>query len=115
MARPRTAARTIDHPDLSDVTLQQFLEALADPVRRAIVSQLARSAEDMSCGTFDTPVSLSTRTHHFGVLREAGVIRQYYVGTTKFNALRADEADVRFPGLLSALLDAVTEEESRGL
>ncbi|MDX3380689.1 helix-turn-helix transcriptional regulator [Streptomyces niveiscabiei] len=103
-------ARTIDHPDLADVPLQQFLEALADPVRRAIVSQLSRSAEDLSCGAVVTPVSLSTRTHHFNVLREAGVIRQYYVGTTKFNSLRADDADGRFPGLLAALLGAQERE-----
>ncbi|GAQ58929.1 ArsR/SmtB family transcription factor [Streptomyces acidiscabies] len=103
-------ARTIDHPDLADVPLQQFLEALADPVRRDIVAQLARAAEDLSCGTFVTPVSLSTRTHHFNVLREAGVIRQYYVGTTKLNSLRADDADGRFPGLLAALLGAQERE-----
>ena len=106
MTRPRTTARTIGHPDLSEVPLQRFLEALTDPVRRRIVAQLAQAPEDMSCGTFDTPVSLSTLTHHFTVLREAGLIRQYYVGTTKYNALRADETDHRFPGLLAALLRA---------
>src|SRR4051812_36643785 len=77
VARPRTAARTVEHPDLSQVSLQQFLEALVDPVRRMVVSQLSRAGEDLSCGTFDAPVSASTLTHHFNVLREAGVVRQY--------------------------------------
>jgi len=113
VTRPRTTARTIEHPELSEVPLQRFLEALADPVRRDIVVQLSRAPEDLSCGTFETPVSLSTRTHHFNVLREAGVIRQYYVGTTKYNALRADEADGRFPGLLDALLSAEDGERAR--
>ncbi|RPE43099.1 ArsR family transcriptional regulator [Streptomyces sp. Ag109_O5-1] len=112
MARPRTATRTVEHPDPSEVSLQQVLEALVDPVRRMVVSQLARAGEDKSCGTFDAPVSLSTLTHHFNVLREAGVIRQYYVGTTKMNALRTDEMEQRFPGLLSAVLAAALAKES---
>jgi len=90
--------------------LQQVLEALADPVRRQVVAELARADQDMSCGSFDVPVSRSTSTHHFNVLREAGLIRQYYVGTTKLNALRADEMEARFPGLLSALVAASARE-----
>ncbi|MCL7375296.1 helix-turn-helix domain-containing protein [Streptomyces sp. 35G-GA-8] len=110
MSRPHTAARTVEHPDLSEVTLQQVLEALADPVRRMVVSQLAQSAHDMSCGTFEAPVSPSTLTHHFNVLREAGVIRQYYEGTSKMNTLRADGMEERFPGLLSAVVAAFAAE-----
>ncbi|GAA3098111.1 helix-turn-helix domain-containing protein [Streptomyces rectiviolaceus] len=109
MARPRSSARTVDHPDVADVSLQQFLEALVDPVRRTVVSQLARAGKDISCGTFDVPVSLSTLTHHFNVLREAGVIRQYYVGTTKMNALRMEEMEERFPGLFPALVAAARD------
>ncbi|MET7747710.1 helix-turn-helix transcriptional regulator [Micromonospora sp. NPDC005367] len=106
MPRPRAAGRTIAHPNLSAVSLQQVLDALVDPVRRAVVTQLGRAGEEISCGSFDVPVSVSTLTHHFNVLREAGVIRQYYVGTTKMNALRSEEMQERFPGLLSAVLAA---------
>ena len=95
---------------MQDVSLQQLLEALADPVRREAVAQLAASDEDLSCGMFVMPVSRSTSTHHFNVLREAGVIRQYYVGTTKMNALRAGELEEHFPGLLPALLAAAGRE-----
>jgi hypothetical protein len=49
-------------------------------------------------------------THHFNVLREAGVIRQYYVGAAKMNALRTKELEGRFPGLLSAVLRASAAE-----
>ncbi|GAA1284927.1 transcriptional regulator [Planotetraspora silvatica] len=115
MARPRTAARTVEHPDLSEVSLQQVLEALVDPVRRMVVSQLAGAGEDKSCGTFDAPVSLSTLTHHLNVLREAGVIRQYYVGTAKLNTLRADEMEEQFPGLLTAVVDASAAESEAGV
>ncbi|WP_427919714.1 ArsR/SmtB family transcription factor [Streptomyces sp. cg40] len=114
MARPRTAARTVAHPELSDVSLQQVLEALVDPVRRMVVSQLAEADEDKGCGTFEAPVSLSTLTHHFNVLREAGVIRQYYRGTTKLNTLRSDEMEERFPGLLSSVVAASGTEAGTG-
>jgi DNA-binding transcriptional ArsR family regulator len=96
-------ARTAPHPEVSQVDLQQVLEALVDPVRRSIVTQLAATGEDIRCGGFDIPVSKSTATHHFNVLREAGLIRQYYVGTSRMNALRRDEMDEAFPGLLDAL------------
>lgn len=110
MPRPRTASRSVEHPSVDEVSLQQFMEALSDPVRRGAVAQLAASGEALSCGTFVMPVSRSTATHHFNVLREAGVIRQYYVGTTKLNALRAQELEGRFPGLLAALLAAAVRE-----
>jgi DNA-binding transcriptional ArsR family regulator len=100
----------VEHPDMAQVSLQQVLEALVDPVRRMVLSQLVRAGEDLTCGTFEAPVSSSTLTHHFNVLREAGVIRQYYVGTTKLNTLRAEEMEERFPGLLSAVMTAGAAE-----
>ena len=106
MVRPQTAPRSVDHPSVDEVSLQQVLEALVDPVRRSIVRQLAASGDDRSCGTFDLPISRSTSTHHFNVLREAGLLRQYYVGTTKMNSLRRDEMERRFPGVLDSLLAA---------
>ncbi|MFE3600755.1 ArsR/SmtB family transcription factor [Streptomyces sp. NPDC059142] len=104
----------MDHPDLALVSLQQVLEALVDPVRRMVVAQLVRKGEDMSCGTFEAPVALSTLTHHFNVLREAGVIRQYYVGTMKMNTLRTGEMEERFPGLLPAVIAACVTESGAG-
>lgn len=92
------------HPDIRTITLQQVLEALVDPVRRRIVGELYTSPEARACGTIDVPVSKSTATHHFNVLREAGLIHQYYVGTSRMNALRRDDIDDAFPGLLPALL-----------
>lgn len=110
MARPRTTPRTVEHPELSEVSLQQALEALVDPVRRMVVCQLAQAGGEKGCGTFETPVSHSTLTHHFNVLREAGVIRQHYRGTAKLNSLRTAEMETRFPGLLSAVVNAADAE-----
>nr|WP_202420741.1 helix-turn-helix domain-containing protein [Actinomadura rayongensis] len=88
------------------------MEALVDPVRRGIVRQLANAPGDMACGTFDFTVSRSTGTHHFRVLRQAGIIRQYYVGTSKMNTLR-DDFDAAFPGLLAAVVAAADAEAAR--
>ncbi|NEE01086.1 ArsR/SmtB family transcription factor [Phytoactinopolyspora halotolerans] len=98
--------RVPEHPDVRSVTVQQVLEALVDPVRRSIITQLSGSPADIACGAFDLSVSKSTATHHFRVLREAGLIRQYYVGTSRMNSLRRDEFDDRFPGLLDAVVSA---------
>ncbi|GGK90170.1 transcriptional regulator [Sphaerisporangium melleum] len=95
--------RTPPHPDVSEFDLQRVLEALVDPVRRSIVAQLGSAGADIACGGFDIPVGKSTATHHFKVLREAGLIRQYYRGTSRMNALRRAEVDQAFPGLLDAL------------
>ncbi|MEV5573958.1 helix-turn-helix transcriptional regulator [Spirillospora sp. NPDC052269] len=98
------------HPSLQDVTLQQVLEALVDPVRRGIVTRLWDSDTDIKCGGFDLTVSKSTATHHFNVLREAGLIRQNYVGTARMNTLRRDELEEAFPGLLEAIVTADRRE-----
>ncbi|AQZ61846.1 Transcriptional regulator, ArsR family [[Actinomadura] parvosata subsp. kistnae] len=100
-ARRAGQDRVPPHPDPAEISLQQVLEALVDPVRRQIVRELHAAGEDLRCGVIDLPVSKSTATHHFNVLREAGLIRQYYVGTSRMNALRRDEVERAFPGLLA--------------
>jgi DNA-binding transcriptional ArsR family regulator len=108
---PRRKGRTprppIDHPARADISVQGILEALVDPLRRDIVLRLAASDVPMRCGAFDAPVSLSTLTHHFHVLREAGLVRQFYEGTAKLNELRADDVEAVAPGLLGAINGAV--------
>lgn len=100
------ADRIPAHPDVRTIPLQQILEALVDPVRRSIVTKLHEASDDIRCGAFDLPVSNSTATHHFRILREAGLIRQYYVGTSRMNALRRDEVHEVFPGLVDAIVTA---------
>ncbi|GAA2181418.1 helix-turn-helix transcriptional regulator [Brooklawnia cerclae] len=98
--------RELEHPEIDDIRIDAVLAALADPVRRSIVTELAAGNHDMVCSAFDLPVTNSTKTHHFRVLREAGIIRQEYRGTSIHNSLRIDDLDARFPGLLSAILTA---------
>lgn len=110
MRAQRATERITDHPEVADITLQGVLDALADPVRRSIFLQLASISEGIACGTFDISVTRSTGTHHFRVLRRAGIIRQHYVGTLKVNTLRRTELDSLFPGLLDALAEAASRE-----
>jgi DNA-binding transcriptional ArsR family regulator len=95
----------LSHPERGEIELAAVLHALSDPVRLRIVAGLA--AEDRrTCKSFDLPVTKSTCTHHFRVLREAGVIRQHLHGTTRLNSLRREDLEERFPGLLDSVLRA---------
>ena len=91
--------------NVEDLDLSTVLHALSDPVRLRIVSQLAAAGEQ-TCGKLDVPVGKSTCSHHFRVLREAGVVAQRVEGKCRFNRLRTGELEQRFPGLLDAVLRA---------
>lgn len=95
----------LTHPARDEIELAAVLHALSDPMRLRIVAGLA--VEDKrTCKSFELPVTKSTCTHHFRVLREAGVIRQRLEGTTRLNSLRRQDLDQRFPGLLDSVLSA---------
>ena len=95
----------IPHPERAQLELAAVLHALSDPVRLRIVAALAEG-DERTCGSFDLPVTKSTCTYHFKVLREAGVIQQRPEGTARLNTLRCDDLDARFPGLLATILAA---------
>ena len=99
----REVADPLPHPELAQIELAAVLHALSDPMRLRIVERLA-AGDARTCKSFELPVTKSTCTHHFRVLREAGVIRQRLEGTTRLNTLRREELDHRFPGLLDAVL-----------
>jgi DNA-binding transcriptional ArsR family regulator len=102
---PTQVTERISHPRRDEIELAAVLHALSDPVRLKIVAELAADGEH-TCGSFDVPVTKSTCTHHFKVLREAGVIQQRQEGTTRLNALRRQDLEARFPGLLATVLQA---------
>ena len=102
---PDTELEELPHPARDELELVTVLRALSDPIRLRIVSMLAADQE-RTCCSFDLPVVKSTGTHHFRVLREAGVIRQRVEGKTRLSALRREDLEARFPGLLDAVLRA---------
>lgn len=97
---------TLYHPLSKELELPKVLHALSDPARLQIVRELDLDPTPRPCGSFDLGVTKSTCTHHFRVLREAGLVTQELQGTSKLTSLRRDDLDARFPGLLDAVLDA---------
>lgn len=95
--------RPIFHPQLHEFTLTTVFHALSDPIRLEIVRKLA-SIPEQSCGWFELGLTKSTLSHHFRVLREAGVIRTRIAGTQRFISLRQEDLESRFPGLLALVL-----------
>lgn len=83
------------------------LAALADPGRLATVRTLA-SAGEATCGQVSEVSGLnvgkSTVSHHLRILREAGITHTRLDGPRRYVSLRRDDLDLRFPGLLDAVL-----------
>ena len=95
--------RPLKHPAASELALERVLYALSDSIRLDIIRQLAR-VDVASCGELDGGRPKSTVSHHFKVLREAGLVRTENTGTTHLNRLRDQDIESRFPGLLTAIL-----------
>jgi DNA-binding transcriptional ArsR family regulator len=83
--------------------LAQVLCALGDPVRLDLVRKLAQQGE-IPCGGFGLDMPKSSLSHHFRVLREAGVIGSRPEGTSTLNYLEIKQMEKRFPGLLKSVL-----------
>lgn len=96
----------LDQPDVDEIALPDVLHALSDPVRLALVRELYACGGERTCGSFDLPVAKSTATHHWRVLRDAGVVSAREDGTRKYHSLRRHDLDLRFPGLIDAVVGA---------
>jgi DNA-binding transcriptional ArsR family regulator len=111
---PTASPRALDHPARTEIRLEAVLHALSDPMRLQVVRFLAGIGEgEAACSAIELAVSKSTTTHHFRVLREAGVISQVYRGTAKMNALRRRDLEALFPGLLDTVLNADASQRQR--
>lgn len=96
---------TLPAPSVDDLELGPVLAALADPLRREAVAKLALlpAGAERGCAAFGFPVAKASLTHHFRVLREAGLIHQIDYGNRRASCLRRADIDDRFPGLLDML------------
>jgi DNA-binding transcriptional ArsR family regulator len=90
------------HPACHEMDIGAIFAALADTHRRRVIQELCAEAHpvERTCASFGLKVSKSTLTHHFRVLREAGLIRQVDYGNSRKVMLRRRELECRFPGLL---------------
>ncbi len=89
----------------SPLKLEAVLHALSDPVRLHIVHSLAQRGE-LACfaAVAGLDIAKSTQSHHYRILREAGVIAQRKEGVCFISTLRKADLDAYFPGLLDAVL-----------
>lgn len=92
--------------------LCEVLAALGDPVRLDIVRQLAERGEVPCCG-FNLDLAKSTLSHHFKVLREAGLVGARSEGTSLMNFLDRDAIERNFPGLLDGVLGSLRPKARR--
>ncbi len=111
MPRSQRARPALTHPGSGELDVLDVLHALSDPTRMIIVETLLVERE-RACGTFNVDVAPSTLTHHFRILREAGVIRQRDDGNRRWTMLRRNDLDRRFPGLLDAVIAAYRRQTS---
>lgn len=81
--------------------------ALSDPTRLEIVARLANTGRKMTCGEFDLNRPKSSMSHHFKILRAAGLVETLIEGTEHMNTLRVDEIEQKFPGVLQSVLRAL--------
>jgi DNA-binding transcriptional ArsR family regulator len=95
--------RPYKHPDPATFALERIFHALSDPARLEIVRHLD-GVERATCGELEFGRPKSSMSHHFRILREAGLVHTQTAGTSHLNTLRREELDARFPGLLGAVL-----------
>lgn len=99
-----------EQPPRGEISLPKVLHALSDPVRLEIVLKLARAGE-IACGCFGLAMPKSTLSHHFKVLRTAGVVATRKEGKEWVNTLRKEDLDARFPGVLDAVIAGAGRED----
>jgi DNA-binding transcriptional ArsR family regulator len=100
------------YPETDEIELVTLLQALADPVRLHLVAVLDAADGEMSCSEIPLPVTKSTASHHYKVLREAGAIEARVDGTRRYYRVRRDDLDARFPGLLDSVLRGADRQVS---
>lgn len=98
------------HPPLEEVTLPAVMQALSDPCRIAIVRTLLEGGE-LACNGVPLDISKATRSHHFAILRDAGLVATRVEGTRCMSSVRKDEFEDRFPGLLELVLNHQVQEK----
>ena len=104
------------HPTRQQIELPLLLDCLSDPTRLGIVYALASNdggERELRCGDFSAFSGKSNLAYHFAKLREAGLIHTRVVGTARYQRLRRDDLEARFPGLLDSIIKSVARDLDR--
>ena len=103
------------HPSADSLDLVAILAALSDPTRLTILIRLAEADAAIRCGDFTDLATKSNLSYHFAKMREAGLVSLRNEGTSRFLALRRDDIERQFPGLLDQLIASAKRMEDKPL
>lgn len=101
-------------PTIPVAPLPTVLGALHDPVRLEMVRRLSNAAAPIRCAALYEAINKSTATHHFKILREAGLIERLTIDGQTFQRLRAGAVEHALPGLLPSIVDAANRAAATG-
>lgn len=91
-------------------SVHQVLGALQDPVRLEMVRRLYNAAAPVTCSGLYDGINKSTATHHFRILREAGLTERLVVDGHTCQRLRIGEVEAALPGLLGSVVAGANRE-----
>ena len=103
MTPPRLAGMAVG-------SVQQVLAALADPVRLEMVRRLSNAGSAMPCALLYDGINKSTATHHFNILRDAGLTERLVVDGHTHQRLLTDRVEAAMPGLLNSVVGTANRE-----
>jgi DNA-binding transcriptional ArsR family regulator len=90
--------------------VHRILAALADPVRLEMVRRLRNAGVATPCALLYDGINKSTATHHFKILREAGLTERLVLDGQIHQRLRSAEVEAEAPGLLAAVIEKANRE-----
>ncbi|MFE1595745.1 ArsR/SmtB family transcription factor [Nocardia sp. NPDC058705] len=92
--------------------LPTVLGALHDPVRLEMVRRLSNAAAPIRCAALYDAINKSTATHHFKILREAGLIERLTIDGQTLQNLRTAAIEQALPGLLPSIVEAANRADT---
>lgn len=95
-------------------SIHQVLCALQDPVRLEMVRRLYNAGAPVKCALLYDGINKSTATHHFNILRDAGLIEREIADGHTHQRLRTLEIDAAIPGLLGSVIGQANREADQG-
>jgi DNA-binding transcriptional ArsR family regulator len=105
--------RRLPQPSRDSLDLVTILAALADPVRLTLMREMYDQPGPLNCSNVAETVEVGAPTvsHHFRVLRAAGLTETVVEGRRRVITIRRDDLNARFPGMLDAILTPRPENE----
>lgn len=87
------------------IEILDILKALAHPMRLKIIVDLIHDEDgaERHCTSFGLTLSKATRSHHFKLLKDVGLIVHVDKGNHSLAKLRREKLNEEYPGLIELL------------